>query len=62
MQENENLPASGFRIQKDKMHLAVTAARPDFHKKSEEETRREISAKLYRIFQTYGKKGTMQNV
>ena len=37
----------------DKMRLTVTNIYPAFQKKSEQETRQEIGARLYQIFQKY---------
>ena len=37
----------------DKMGLTVTNIYPAFQKKSEQETRQEIGAKLYQIFKKY---------
>ncbi len=37
----------------DKMRLTVTNIYPAFQKKSEQETRQEIEARLYRIFNKY---------
>lgn len=37
----------------DKMRLTVTNIYPAFQKKSEQETRQEIAARLYRIFKKY---------
>ena len=37
----------------DKMRLTVTNIYPAFHKKSEQETRQEIGARLYQIFKKY---------
>ena len=51
MQRNDN--AFGIQIHKDKMRLAVTNIHPVFQKKTEQEIRQEICAKLYRIFKKY---------
>lgn len=40
-------------IHKDKMRLAVTNIHPSFQKKTEQETRQEISTKLYQVFNKY---------
>ena len=37
----------------DKMRLTVTNIYPAFQKKSEQEARQEIGARLYQIFKTY---------
>ena len=37
----------------DKMRLTVTNVYPAFQKKSEQETRQEIGARLYQIFKKY---------
>ncbi len=37
----------------DKMRLTVTNIYPAFQKKSEQETRQEIGARLYQIFKKY---------
>jgi hypothetical protein len=37
----------------DKMRLTVTNIYPAFQKKSEQETRKEIGARLYQIFKKY---------
>ena len=37
----------------DKMRLTVTNIYPAFQKKSEQETRQEIGARLYQIFKNY---------
>ena len=37
----------------DKMRLTVTNIYPAFQKKSEQETRQEIGARLYQIFEKY---------
>ena len=37
----------------DKMRLTVTNIYPAFHKKSEQETRQKIGARLYQIFKKY---------
>ena len=48
-------PTPDIQIQKDKMRLTVTNIHPDFQKKLKQEARLEISAKLYQIFQKYGR-------
>lgn len=54
MGKTENLPAPDARIHIDKMLLTVTDVRPSFQQRSKQETQREISAKLYSIFEKYG--------
>ena len=41
------------RLSIDKMRLTVTNIYPAFQKKSEQETRQEIGARLYQIFKKY---------
>ncbi len=53
MSETHNSPAPNTRIYRDKMKLTVTNIYPAFQKKSEQEVRQEISAKLYAIFKKY---------
>lgn len=54
MGRNGSVSTPGTRIRTDNMDLTVTDIHPDFEKQSEREARQEISARLYRIFQTYG--------
>ena len=58
MLETDNSPALDARIRMeslsiDKMRLTVTNIYPAFQKKSEQETRQEIAARLYQIFKNY---------
>lgn len=53
MLKTDPSPAAHTRICKDKMRLTVTDIPPAFHKKSEQETRQEIAARLYQIFKKY---------
>ena len=52
------------QIHRDNMRLTVTNIYPSFQKKSEQETRQEIGAQLYQIFQKYSSYvlGDRQNV
>lgn len=50
MENNKFFSTPDILIQKDRMRLTVSNIYPDFQKKSEQETRREISEKLYWIF------------
>lgn len=53
MPKTDNSPTPDTRIYRDKMKLTVTNIYPSFQKKSEQEVRQEISAKLYSIFKKY---------
>ncbi len=53
MPKTDDSPASNTQICKDKMKLAVTNIYPAFQKKTEQETRQEIGARLYQIFKNY---------
>ena len=53
MPETDTSPTPDTQIRKDKMRLTVTNIYPAFQKKSEQETRQEIEALLYQIFQKY---------
>lgn len=53
MLKTDNSPAPDTQIRKDKMRLTVTNIYPAFQKKSEQETRQEIAARLYQIFKKY---------
>ena len=53
MLKTDNSPAPATQIRKDKMRLTVTNIYPAFQKKSEQETRQEIGARLYQIFKKY---------
>ncbi|GFI65903.1 hypothetical protein IMSAG185_01509 [Lachnospiraceae bacterium] len=58
MPKTDNSPTPDTQIQMeslsiDKMRLTVTNIYPAFQKKSEQETRQEIGARLYQIFKKY---------
>lgn len=58
MLKTDNSPTPDNQIQMenlsiDKMRLTVTNIYPAFQKKSEQETRQEIGARLYQIFKKY---------
>ena len=53
MPKTGNSPTPDTQITKDKMRLTVTNIYPAFQKKSEQETRQEIGARLYQIFEKY---------
>lgn len=53
MQRTDNSPTPDEQICKDKMRLTVTNIYPAFQKKSEQEVRQEIGARLYQIFRKY---------
>ncbi|MDE7333316.1 MAG: hypothetical protein K2O16_13995 [Lachnospiraceae bacterium] len=58
MPNNDTSPTPDTQIQMeslsiDKMRLTVTNIYPAFQKKSEQETRQEIAARLYQIFKKY---------
>ena len=58
MSETNNSPTSDTQIRMeslsiDKMRLTVTNIYPAFQKKTEQETRQEIAARLYQIFKKY---------
>ncbi len=53
MLQTGNSPAVDSRICRDRMKLTVTNIYPVFQKKSEQEVRQEIAARLYRIFKKY---------
>lgn len=53
MPNNDTSPTPDTQICKDKMRLTVTNIYPTFQKKSEQETRQEIAARLYQIFKKY---------
>lgn len=53
MTKTSNSPTPDIQICKDKMKLTVTNVCPAFHKKTEQEARQEIAAKLYQIFKKY---------
>ena len=58
MLKTDNSPTPDTQIQMeslsiDKMRLTVTNIYPSFQKKSEQETRQEIAARLYQIFKKY---------
>ncbi len=53
MPKTDNSPTPNILIRKDKMKLIVTNIYPTFQKKSEQETRQEIGARLYQIFKKY---------
>ena len=53
---NSPTPDTPIRMENisiDKMRLTVTNIYPAFQKKSEQETRQEIGARLYQIFKKY---------
>ena len=53
---NSPTPDTQIRMERlsiDKMRLTVTNIYPAFQKKSEQETRQEIGARLYQIFKKY---------
>ncbi len=53
---NSPTPDTQIRMESlsiDKMRLTVTNIYPAFQKKSEQETRQEIGARLYQIFKKY---------
>ena len=55
---NSPTPDTQMRMESlsiDKMRLTVTNIYPAFQKKSEQETRQEIGARLYQIFKKYAK-------
>ena len=58
MPKTDNFPTPDTQIQMeslsiDKMRLTVTNIYPAFQKKSEQEARQEIGARLYQIFKKY---------
>ena len=53
MPKTGNSPTPDTQITKDKMRLTVTNIYPAFQKKSEQEIRQEIGARLYQIFEKY---------
>ncbi len=58
MPKTDNSPTPDTQIQMeslsiDKMRLTVTNIYPAFQKKSEQETRQKIGARLYQIFKKY---------
>ena len=53
MPRPNNSPTPDTQIRKDKMRLTVTNVHPAFQKKSEQEARQEIGARLYQIFKKY---------
>ena len=58
MLKTDNSPTPDTQIQMeslsiDKMRLTVTNIYPAFQKKSEQEIRQEIGARLYQIFEKY---------
>lgn len=58
MSKTNNSPTPDTQIRKenlsiDKMRLTVTNIYPAFQKKSEQEARQEIGARLYQIFKKY---------
>ena len=53
MQKADASPTPDTQIRIDKMRLIVTNIYPAFQKKSEQEVRQEIGARLYQIFQKY---------
>ncbi len=58
MQKTNNSPTPDTQMRMeslsiDKMRLTVTNIYPAFQKKSEQETRQEIGARLYQIFKKY---------
>ena len=58
MSKMNNSPTHGTQIHMenisiDKMRLTVTNIYPAFQKKSEQEARQEIGARLYQIFKKY---------
>ena len=53
MQKADISPTPDTQICKDKMRLTVTNIYPAFQKKTEQETRQEIAARLYQIFKKY---------
>lgn len=53
MPKTNSSPTPDTQIRKDKMRLAVTNIYPSFQKKSEQEARQEIGARLYQIFKKY---------
>lgn len=58
MPKTDNSPTPDTQIQMeslsiDKMRLTVTNIYPAFQKKSEQETRQEVGARLYQIFKKY---------
>ncbi len=58
MPKNNNSPTPDTQMRMeslsiDKMRLTVTNIYPAFQKKSEQETRQEIGARLYQIFKKY---------
>ena len=50
---NEEKPFMEESLSIDKMRLTVTNIYPAFQKKSEQEARQEIGARLYQIFKKY---------
>ena len=53
---NSPTPDTQMRMESlsiDKMRLTVTNIYPAFQKKSEQETRQEVGARLYQIFKKY---------
>lgn len=53
---NSPTPDTQIRMENlsiDKMRLTVTNIYPAFQKKSEQETRQEVGARLYQIFKKY---------
>ena len=53
MPKTNSSPTPDTQIRKDKMRLTVTNIYPSFQKKSEQEARQEIGARLYQIFKKY---------
>ena len=58
MPKTNNFPTPDTQIRMeslsiDKMRLTVTNIYPAFQKKSEQETRQEVGARLYQIFKKY---------
>ncbi len=53
MGKSINSPTPDTLIRIDKMRLTVTNLYPASQKKSEQEARQEISARLYQIFKKY---------
>lgn len=54
--DNSPTPDTQIRMESlsiDKMRLTVTNIYPAFQKKSEQETRQEITTRLYQIFKKY---------
>lgn len=53
MLKTDNSPTPDTQIHKDNMRLTVTNIYPAFQKKLEQETKQEITVRLYQIFKKY---------